>query len=164
MDIDRNIPSFIPTRRQLATRMALHRSASPTTIAKLTLSNFSAVLGNLLGEQTCNDVMVWCEEDPSFLWWLTSPEDAEIALYQARTKAAKVITDLIDMDPGDDVKMMQLRYSAAKDLLASTTPPQPKVVNNTMNVRAATHIPKRLSSKTAEELEQELRVLKGNPQ
>jgi hypothetical protein len=158
------LATFIPTRRQLVARMQLHRLAAPQTIAKLTTSNLSSALGTLLGEQTVNDVTAWCQEDPSFFFWMVSPEESELALYQARAKAAKVITDIIDMDSGGDVKVLALQYQAAKNLLEATAPPQPQVVKNTVNLRAATsNIPKRLSSKTAEELEQELRVLKGNP-
>lgn len=161
-DIDRPLATFVPTRRQLAVRMMMHRSLAPQTIMKLTPANLSTVLTSALGESVVNDLMAWCHQDPGFLYWISEPDEAEFALNAARVKAAKVITNLVDQDISSDPKMATLQYNAAKDLLGMTQPPPPQVVRNTVNLRAAAaNVPKSLANKSTEELESQLRQLKG---
>jgi len=156
------LPTFMPTNRQIAARLLLHRSAAAQTIANLTPSNLSTVLGKLMGEHLVSDIMVWIRQDPSFFYWITEPDQVEVSLYKARQKAAKVVEDILDMDAEGDAKMMSIKYAAAKDLLQATTPPAPQVVKNTVNVRAANaNVPKHLASKSVEELEQLARTLQS---
>lgn len=145
---------YIPTDRQISFKLKLHKAVNPAVLNKLTKESI-CLLKNVVAPFTIEEIQKWADATPLFFEWLLAPDDSDILLHKAKTKAANVLIDILDI-PCDDPKTLALKIKAAELTLKINQPPQQKIINK---LSLPGGIPKELLNKPIDALQGELKRL-----
>lgn len=153
------IVAFVPTDKQLMLKLKLQRYVSPHVLARLTPGGLD-VLTKYLSPISLSELREMVATNATFLEWLVSPDEFDLNVMKAKNQALDVLIEVLNKDDSGNDKITAMRVKAAEAILKQQVNPPSKSTQN-LHIQAIPNIPKAIASKSEEELEEELRLLKA---
>lgn len=147
--------AFKPSDRQVALKMRLMHHVAAPVLSRITAHTIDMLLP-YIGAISPREFNIWTR-DPAFIEYLISPDEVDLELHLARSKAKDVLLEALDGDFSDP-KIMALRLKAAEYLLERDATRSVKNVTQKLQIGGNM---RHLEKKTVVELQEELTQLES---